>query len=164
MLVSAVRNTVIGYLIICSYCNSALQAQTVIEQLTFKTWEGTGTLLGQEASFSMQWKWELEAQFLKLAFHNTRGKEGQEIKFAANAYYKISKDSLLSGSWFDSRGVTFPLKGTIKANTLTIFWGNTSTEQGKTIYTYDAAKNQFIVLDYILNGQEYLKFATATYR
>lgn len=69
----------------------------------------------------------------------------------------------MSGSWFDSRGITFPLKGTIKANTLTIFWGNASTEQGKTTYTYDAVKHQFIVLDYILNGHEYLKFAMATY-
>lgn len=90
MLISAVRITIISFLIICFYSNSTLQAQTVIEKLTLKTWKGTGVLLGQEASFSMQWKWELEAQFLKLEFHNIRRKEGVEIRFTSNAYYKIT--------------------------------------------------------------------------
>jgi len=140
-----------------------LRGQSISEKLA-GDWTGKGTLMGQTASFTMQWSWQLEHQFLRLKFQNMRiPKDRTPQTLTAHAYYSITNDSTVIGTWFDSRGITLPLSGTIKDDVLTIFWGDSETEQGKTIYTYDTARNKMGVTDYILSAEKYHKFGTAVY-
>lgn len=142
-------------------CNS-LPAQSIIDALTSGTQNGTGTLMGSDAEFSMNWEWTLDKQFLKLTFENRRNsKSGEPIVFKANGYYKILSDSTIRGSWFDSRGISFPLKGSVSDTALTIIWGSAETEQGKTIYSVDS--NGIKVEDYFLSENNYQQFGMAFY-
>lgn len=135
----------------------------IITALVEKNWNGTGVFMGKEATFTMDWQRVLRNQFLKLEFQNKRiSEDGSDIVFMATAFYKMVNDSLVVGNWFDNRGVTFPLSGSIKENELTILWGNEETEMGKTIYS-SATKNEIAVEDYIMNNGEYFKFGSATY-
>ncbi len=119
--------------------------------------------MGSEASFSMNWEWTLNDKFLKLTFENSRkSKEGNAIVFSANGYYKLLSDSALEGTWFDSRGITFPLTGTITDSALTIIWGTPESEQGKTVYSVDA-DGQVNVVDFFLSNDQYQQFGQANY-
>ncbi|MEP5610966.1 MAG: DUF6705 family protein [Cyclobacteriaceae bacterium] len=143
--------------------SSSLSAQSIVEALTSGTQKGKGTLMGAEAEFSMQWEWTLNDQFLKLTFANSRkSKEGTPIVFKANGFYKLLDDSRVVGNWFDSRGISFPLNGTITDTELTIIWGTPQTEQGKTVYQL-TPDNQINVIDFFLADGQYRQFGEASY-
>ena len=135
----------------------------IITALVNKNWNGTGMLMGKKATFTMDWQRVLDNQFIKLEFQNKRKSENNEdIVFKAIAFYKIVNDTTLIGNWFDNRGISFPLKGHVKENELTIHWGNDETEMGKTIYQY--TNNTIITVeDFIMNNGKYYKFGNATY-
>lgn len=128
------------------------------------SWKGTGTLLDSEAEFDMKWTWELNSKFLKLEFQNKRtSASGQELVLKSHAYYQPQNDSLFEGTWFDSRGITFPVRGILKDSTFTVNWGTPETEQGKTIYTL-ASDTEIAVTDYFLRETTYVKFGEAVYQ
>ena len=105
---------------------------SIITALIDKNWTGSGVLMGKEASFIMDWQRVLNNKFLKLEFQNKRKSADNEfIVFRATAFYKIVNDTTVVGNWFDNRGMTFPLRGFMKENELTILWGNDETEMGK---------------------------------
>lgn len=137
--------------------------QSIITALVNKNWNGVGTLMSKKATFTMHWQRVLDNQFIKLEFQNKQKSENNEdIVLRATAFYKIVNDTAVTGNWYDSRGMSFPLKGQVKKNELTILWGNDETETGKTIYSY--TKNDIIyVEDFIMNNGEYYKFGSATY-
>ncbi|NAS31888.1 hypothetical protein GTQ40_12950 [Flavobacteriaceae bacterium R38] len=138
--------------------------QSVLEKLSNTKWEGKGMLMNTDASFKMHWKSTLDDAFVQLTFQNKRMlKNGKEIIFKANAYYKVVNDSVIKGTWFDSRGITFPLKGTTNATQMTIIWGTPETEQGKTSYEF-IQNGQLKVKDYILREDKYLGFGEAVYK
>jgi hypothetical protein len=136
---------------------------TIITALVDKNWNGDGMLMGKEATFTMDWQHVLNDQFVKLEFQNKR-KSGnnEDIIFSATAFYKIVNDSTVVGNWFDNRGISFPLTGTIHENELIILWGNAETEMGKTIYRC-TSNNEITVEDFILRNEKYIKFGYATY-
>jgi hypothetical protein len=137
---------------------------SIITALLDKNWTGTGVLMGKEASFTLDWQRVLRNQFIKLEFQNKRKSTDNEyIVFKATAFYKIVNDTMVVGNWFDNRGMTFPLKGSIKENELTILWGNDETEMGKTIYRYINDSNRISVEDFVFSNGKYLKFGTADY-
>ena len=146
------------------HAQSANQKEyAIIKALVENNWYGTGVLMGKEATFTMDWQNVLGNKFMKLEFENNRkSAEGTPIVFRATAFYKIVNDSMVVGNWFDNRGLTFPLNGSLKENEMTILWGNEETEMGKTIYRYttDAI---ITVEDFILNNGQYAKFGAATY-
>jgi hypothetical protein len=123
-------------------------------------WIGNGTLLGKEASFSMDWTQALNKQFYRLSFTN-RFEDGS-FSMEAHGYYKFDSDSSFTGYWFDSRGVSFPLSGSYSSNTLYVVWGNEEIEQGKTEYIY-LSNGRMKVIDYVLKNGIYQKFAEANY-
>ncbi|MBG6129486.1 uncharacterized protein YifN (PemK superfamily) [Aquimarina sp. EL_43] len=113
----------------------------------------------------MDWQSLWDGKFIKLDFQNKRkAKDNGEIVFLATAYYKIENDGKVVGNWFDNRGVSFPLRGTINDNVMTILWGSEETEKGKTIYHYHINSDKITVEDFILNKGEYFKFGNAIYR
>jgi len=139
------------------------EEHSIITALVNKNWNGIGMLMGKKATFTMDWQRVLGNQFIKLKFQNKR-KSGNtdDIIFRATAFYKIVNDTMVVGNWFDNRGMSLPLKGSIKKDELTILWGNDETEMGKTIYHY-TSNNEITVEDFIMNNGKYIKFGYATY-
>lgn len=147
-----------------SLCTQVVFSQHFLDVITTGPWEGSGTLLGSEAEFKMNWQSVLEDQFLKLEFQNKRTSgSGNELILTSHAYYQQKSDSLFQGTWFDSRGITFPLRGTLKGSTFTVNWGSPETEQGKTIYTL-TSDTEITVTDYFLRETTYVKFGEAVYK
>ena len=144
-------------LIIVFLCTSA-SAQ--IPDSFFGKWEGSGTLYNTAATFSMEWEQVLNAQFLRLDFSNAL--DSGAFSMNAHGYYKIDGDSL-TGHWFDSRGVSFPLTGVVKDQTMIIHWGTTDFEQGRTEYAL-LAPGKMEVTDFVLRNGEYAQFGKATYQ
>ena len=144
--------------------NDKQREYSILTALIDKNWTGNGVLMGKEATFTMDWYRVLDNNFIKLEFQNTRKSvNNEDIIFRATAFYKIVNDTMVVGNWFDNRGMTFPLKGSIKKNELIIFWGNDETEMGKTIYHYINDNNEITVEDFVMNNGKYLKFGNATY-
>jgi hypothetical protein len=120
--------------------NSA-RGQAIVDKLVSKPWEGSGVLMGSPADFKMNWEWTLNKQFLRLTFQNKRKAEnGNEQIFMAEAFYKPVNDSLVKGSWFDSRGLSFPLSGTIEDRKLTVLWGSPKPKKAKQFIRWTAQK------------------------
>ncbi|MEP3210042.1 MAG: hypothetical protein ABJN95_12665 [Maribacter sp.] len=135
---------------------------SIIASLIGNDWVGEGNLMEQKATFMMAWESLWEGKFIKLEFQNKRkGNDDNKIVFKAIASYKIGDDGKVLGNWFDSRGVSFPLRGTVKENMLTILWGDVDSENGKTIYLYK--NNNVLVEDFILVNGRFSKFGNATY-
>lgn len=145
-------------------CNQIVFSQHFWDVITTGPWKGSGTLLGSEAEFMMNWQSVLENQFLKLEFQNKRTSDnGDELILTSHAYYQIKSDSLFKGTWFDSRGITFPVRGILKDSTFTVNWGSPETEQGKTIYTL-TSEAEVTVTDFFLKETTYVKFGEAIYQ
>ena len=144
--------------------NDKQREYSIITALVDNKWTGSGVLMGKEATFMMDWQRVLSNKFIKLDFQNKR-KSGDNdyIVFKATAFYKIVNDSTVVGNWFDNRGMTFPLKGSIRENELTILWGDDETETGKTIYHYSKDNNNITVEDFVRNNGKYYNFGNATY-
>jgi hypothetical protein len=136
------------------------QSEPVLPRALMGTWEGEGQLFGEAASFYMEWKQSLEGKFLSLSFRNsfTDG-SGTMRAMEARAYYQLDS---YKGYWFDSRGQMLPLSFHIEGNTLTVLWGDNTTEQGKTIYSFGAAEAE--VKDFVYRKDDYVPFGTAAYQ
>ena len=151
------------YIVIAIFFGSAnsVIGQDLMDTFTSNSWKGSGMLMGSKANYNMNWKRVLDEKFIKLEFRNERTLEnGNKIVFNARAFYKI-EGLIVTGTWFDSRGVSFPLKGQIDENELIINWGSPETEVGKTVYTLD--ETEIRVKDYILNDGKEFQFGNATY-
>lgn len=134
--------------------------ETQFSQNILGKWEGKGTLMRNEAAFSMHWENTLNNKFLKLNFKNQfKDQNGVLRELQSEAYYKFSTKS---GYWFDSRGIILPLKLELKDNSLTVFWGDQKTERGKTTYTLTI--DQCDVEDFVLRDNQYLSFGKAVYK
>ena len=145
--------------------NNIQKEYSILTALINKNWTGNGELMGNEATFTMDWKSVLDNKFIKLEFQNKRkSSNNKDIVFSATAFYKIVNDTMVVGNWFDNRGTTFPLKGAITENKITILWGSEETETGKTIYQYISESDKVIVEDFIMNNGRYAKFGYATYK
>lgn len=99
-------------------------------------WQGTGEVRGMASVQQMSWQPVLDGHFVRLSFDNCMtGADGQEWRFQAHGYYRIQDDGTVSGTWFDSRGVSFPIKGSVDdGGTMMILWGTDDTERGRSRY------------------------------
>ncbi|NAS11142.1 hypothetical protein [Poritiphilus flavus] len=139
-------------------CNS----QSFFEKVSNLKWKGEGELMGSKASFKMDWKPILDGKFYQLTFQNQR-EESKEYVFKARGIYRVGESNNVSGSWFDSRGYSFPLKGEVSEDALMVIWGSPELEQGKTIYTIKDGSTIFVE-DYVLKDGEFIKFGNAEYK
>ncbi|MEM7486090.1 MAG: hypothetical protein AAF348_12855 [Bacteroidota bacterium] len=136
-------------------------AQNFFDRASKHTWNGKGELLGSKASFKMQWEPILDGKFYQLTFQNQRD-QSKEFVFKAKGIYQLKENNRIVGTWFDSRGFSFPLKGTISENILTIFWGTPEIEEGKTVY-HITKSNTILTNDFILRDGDLQKFGNAIY-
>ncbi|MEQ8526013.1 hypothetical protein [Gracilimonas sp.] len=149
-------------LISSMYMSQDVTAQQNLEQHFIGSWQGTGHLMGSEATFDMRWQKKLGGQFLKLTFQNSRTPENSSpVIFNAIAMYRPGAKEW-TGTWFDVRGISFPLKGHVEDKTLTVDWGSSDTEQGRTVYALQN-DGSMIVTDFILQQGSYTEFGKATY-
>jgi len=136
------------------FISTSLFSQRFFDKVVDSEWKGTGTLMKNPSNFTMHWTRALKKKFFKLEFANNF--------ITSEAYYTVANDSIVEGYWFDTRGTHFPLKGTVSDNKLEIFWGSTTTEQGKTVYTMN--DNTIEVIDYVLSNNKYAQFGNASYK
>lgn len=109
-------------------------AEVFLEQVT-GTWQGGGKVRGMSSQQTMVWSTVLGGQFTQLEFDNRmRQSEESEFRFMARAFYRSEPGGRVTGHWFDSRGIEFPLHGTQTPSSLTIEWGTPETELGRTEY------------------------------
>lgn len=139
--------------------NSTKDLSSTLRNSLIGTWDGKGTLMGNPATFHMEWSTTLNGAFVYLNFSNAfTDTQGVTRKLTSHGYYHLDNKK---GVWIDSRGVILPLILDLASNRLTVVWGNENTEQGKTIYTI--LKNGMQVEDYVLRNGRYILFGTAEY-
>ena len=137
----------------------AVSAQKNFADRALGSWEGTGTLFGQDAQFKMTWEKTLNDKFLKLTFQNRfKVQNGKERVMDAQGYYNTVTGK---GQWFDSRGQNLPLLLEIDKKTLKVFWGDDDTEQGRT--TYVIVGKKMAVEDYVMKDGMLQIFGKAEY-
>ena len=98
-------------------------------------WEGDGKAFGGAARLRIKWEWVLENKFLRLTLKSEMSAaDGAKRIFEGQAYYQAEGADKYVAHWFDSRGVTFPIKAQLDGNTLVAWWGSPQSEQGKSTY------------------------------
>ncbi len=98
-------------------------------------WHGNGEVRQMAADMRMHWEPVLDGQFMRLSMENMMtGAEGKSWHFKAQGYYHVQKDGTITGTWFDSRGISQPLTGRVEGDTMTINWGTDEIERGRSSY------------------------------
>ena len=110
------------------------QSDSIFKRLS-GSWSGAGRTMEMPATLRMNWEWVLGEKFLRLSLKNEmKGASGQIQLFEGHAYYQ-PVEGKCEGTWFDSRGISFPIKCSVDRQSLTALWGTTGQESGKSIYT-----------------------------
>ena len=124
----------LGLLLLLTAVTAQSQTDSIFKRLS-GTWKGEGKALGMPATLQLSWEWVLGEKFLRLSLKNEmKVPDGQVRVFEGHAYYQPS-EAKCEGTWFDSRGVSFPLKCSVEGQSLTAIWGTPETEQGKSVYS-----------------------------
>ncbi len=89
-------------------------------------WQGTGTMFGRASTARLEFRPALGSSFLELSWRAS-GFEGR-------AFYRPLGEGRWQATWFDNRGISFPIEATLASQTLTANWGSAGTERGRTIY------------------------------
>ena len=101
------------------------------------SWQGDGKTLGMSARLQMKWEPVLGSKFVRLSLRNEmETPAGKKQIFEGHAYYQRDRasETIYEARWFDSRGLSFPIKARIEGESLVAEWGSPETEQGKSIY------------------------------
>ncbi len=130
-------------------------------------WRGEGTLMGRPAAFDMEWRSALNGRFVVLQFSNAFAADESAAAvpvLTATEYYRPSSTDpgTADGTWFDTRGVMFPLSVTVTSTALVTLWGDTSTERGRTTYRI-VGPDRVDVVDEVVRGEQYELFGQASY-
>jgi len=98
-------------------------------------WEGEGQAFGGPARLRIKWEWVLDNKFLRLSLKSEMSAANEKSRvFEGQAYYRPDGGDKYIAHWFDSRGVTFPIKAQLDRDTLVAWWGSAETEEGKSTY------------------------------
>lgn len=128
------RAMIAGFLILA--CGTA--RADIWESLAGR-WTGSGEVSGMAASVELEFRGALAGRGHHLLFSNDmRGADGKAWPFRAEAFYLCEKDGACSGHWYDTRGMTLPLKTISQKDRLIVEWGDDGTERGRTTYRIDA--------------------------
>jgi hypothetical protein len=89
-------------------------------------WRGTGTMFGNASEAVLEIRPALNGRFIEFSYRAGR--------FEGRAFYRPVADGRWQATWFDNRGVTFPIAAVLAGQALTSDWGSEETERGRTIY------------------------------
>ena len=99
------------------------------------SWQGDGKAFGMAANLQIKWEWVLNKKFFRLNLRNEMSTpSGQKQVFEGQAYYQATAADKYEAQWFDSRGVTFPIKAHLESDALIAMWGSPDKEEGKSTY------------------------------
>ena len=155
-------SAVLFVLLLAFYQNVAAVGEVASLKQLEGTWIGDGKMMGNAARLEMKWEWVLNGKFLRLSLKNdSKTAAGERQVFEGHAYYEAKSDGGVSGTWFDSRGVSFPVKGSFAADALTVEWGTPATEQGKSVYRLVDAGTLEVTDSVQLKDGTWRQFATA---
>lgn len=102
------------------------------------SWRGTGTMMGNASEGALDVRPVLGGRFVELSWRAGR--------FEGRAFYRPVGDGRWRATWFDNRGISFPIEAVHSNGTLTANWGSAETERGTTIYTL-VAEGRLVVTD-----------------
>ncbi len=98
-------------------------------------WQGEGKAFGMPARLRITWEWVLGNKFIKLSLRNEMsGTNGQKQIFEGHAYYRPIGNGKYEAQWFDSRGMSFPIKAQAEGEALVALWGSPQQEEGRSSY------------------------------
>ena len=89
-------------------------------------WRGTGTMFGRASEATLEVRPALSGRFIEFSY-----RAGQ---FEGRAFYRPVEEGSWRATWFDNRGITFPIQAVLSGRTLTSDWGSAETERGRTVY------------------------------
>jgi hypothetical protein len=89
-------------------------------------WRGSGTMFGAPSEATLSVRPVPGGRFLELNYRAGR--------FEGRAMYRSAGESRWRATWFDNRGMTFPIEAVAAGRTLTADWGSADTERGRTTY------------------------------
>ena len=89
-------------------------------------WQGAGTMFGRASEARLEIRPALGGRFLELSY--------RAGPFEGRAFYRPTGESRWRATWFDNRGISFPIEAVAAGRTLTAEWGSADTERGRTIY------------------------------
>jgi len=89
-------------------------------------WRGTGTMFGNASEAVLEVRPALNGRFLELSYRAGR--------FEGRAFYRPMGEGRWQATWFDNRGISFPIEARLSGRTLTAEWGSADTERGRTVY------------------------------
>ncbi len=90
------------------------------------SWRGAGTMFGRTSEARLEIRPALGGRFLELSY--------RAGPFEGRAFYRPAGESRWRATWFDNRGISFPIEAVAAERLLTAEWGNAETERGRTIY------------------------------
>ena len=90
------------------------------------SWRGSGTMFGNGSEATLIVRPVLGGRFLEFDY--------RAGPFEGRALYRAAPDGAWQATWFDNRGISFPIAGQVAGRTLTSEWGGAETERGRTVY------------------------------
>lgn len=90
------------------------------------SWRGAGTMFGRPSEAALEIRPALGGRFLELSY-----RAGQ---FEGRAFYRPAGEGRWQATWFDNRGISFPIDAAAAEHVLTADWGSAATERGRTVY------------------------------
>ncbi len=122
------------FLLLVASVQVSAQSEKFLSRLQ-GSWQGEGKAFGMPANLQVKWEWVLGNKFLRLSLKNEmRAANGQVQVFEGQAFYRATAADKCEAHWFDSRGINFPIKAQVEADTLIAFWGSPEKEEGKSSY------------------------------
>lgn len=150
------KSLVIAFLLVCSIPSLAQSQSNPFLSRLEGNWQGEGKAFGMASKQHIKWEWVLNKKFLRLTIKNEMTRPNGPQMFEGQAYYQALAADKFEAHWFDSRGVTFPIKGHLEGDSLVAMWGSPDKEEGKSIYR--------LVDDSTLEVVDFVKQKDGTFR
>ena len=110
-------------------------------------WTGDGEVSGMAAQIELEFRGALDGRGHHLSFFNRmRGADGKIWPFRAEAFYLCGEGGACEGHWYDTRGMTLPVKTSGGDDRLVVEWGDDRSERGRTTYRIDP-KGKLLITD-----------------
>ena len=90
------------------------------------SWQGSGTAFGRASEARLDVRPVLGGRFVELSY--------RAGAFEGRAFYRPAEGNRWQATWFDNRGMSFPIGAVLEGRMLTADWGSPETERGRTIY------------------------------
>lgn len=102
------------------------------------TWSGAGAVHGAPSRATLAVAPVLGDRFVQLDYaFETSG--ARAFRFEGRALYRPEGEGRWSGQWYDSAGMTRPIRATAEPGMLAAEWGDDASERGRTLYRRIAA-------------------------